>query len=148
VEGLTIRPLDAADADAVERITRLSPEASDWPAESYEGLPAWVAESEGGVVGLLVARIVADEMEILNLAVDPASRRKGAGAALLDAALEHGGRAGAARVFLEVRESNLEARRFYERRGFSLAGRRVRYYRQPEEDALLMAREVAPAPAA
>jgi ribosomal-protein-alanine acetyltransferase len=143
---MTIRPLDGADAEAVERITRLSPEAADWPMGSYSGLPAWVAESEGRVVGLLVARIAADEMEILNLAVDPESRRRGAGTALVDVALEHGRRAGAARVFLEVRESNLAARRFYERRGFAVTGRRSRYYRQPEEDALLMTREVAPMP--
>jgi ribosomal-protein-alanine acetyltransferase len=146
VEGLTIRPLNAADAESVERITRLSSEAADWPAESYLGLPAWVAESDGRVVGMLAARIAADEMEILNLAVDPSSRGRGAGTALLDAALEHGRRAGAARVFLEVRESNADAQRFYERHGFSVAGRRLRYYRQPEEDALLMVREVAPAP--
>ncbi|MDE3137719.1 MAG: ribosomal protein S18-alanine N-acetyltransferase [Acidobacteriota bacterium] len=143
---MTIRPLDPADAEAVERITRLSPEAADWPMESYRGLPAWVAESDGRVLGLLVARIAADEMEILNLAVEPASRRRGAGTALVDAAVEHGRRTGAARVFLEVRESNLVAQRFYERRGFAVTGRRLRYYRQPEEDALLMAREVAPAP--
>ena len=145
MEGLTIRPLAAADAESVERITRLSPEAADWPAESYTGLPAWAAESEGRVIGLLVARIAADEMEILNLAVEPASRRRGAGTALLDAALEYGRRAGASRVFLEVRESNLVAQRFYERHGFAASGRRLRYYRQPEEDALLMTREVAPA---
>jgi ribosomal-protein-alanine N-acetyltransferase len=143
---MTIRPLATADAEAIERITRLSPEAAQWPVESYEGLPAWVAESEGRVVGLLVARIAADEMEILNLAVEPESRRRGTGTTLLDFALEHGRRAGATRIFLEVRESNLGARRFYEQRGFAVTGRRLRYYRQPDEDALLMARAVAAAP--
>jgi ribosomal-protein-alanine acetyltransferase len=142
VEGLTIRLLRAADTEAVDRITALSPEAAHWPAESYLGLPGWVAESESGVVGVLVARIAADEMEILNLAVEPDWRRGGAGSALLQAALEHGRRAGAARVFLEVRQSNQTARRFYERHGFAVAGRRVRYYRQPEEDALMMSRSV------
>jgi ribosomal-protein-alanine N-acetyltransferase len=142
VEGLTIRPLRSSDAESVERITALSPEAAHWPAQSYLGLPGWVAESEAGVVGLLVARVAADEMEILNLAVDPRWRRRGAGTALVEAALDHGLRAGAARVFLEVRESNGVARRFYQRQGFAVTGRRVRYYHQPEEDALIMAREV------
>jgi ribosomal-protein-alanine N-acetyltransferase len=64
----------------------------------------------------------------------------------VDFALEHGRRAGATRIFLEVRESNLGARRFYEQRGFAVTGRRLRYYRQPDEDALLMARAVAAAP--
>ena len=142
MEGLTIRLLRAADADAVDRITALSPEAAHWPAESYLGLPGWVAESEAGVVGLLVARVAADEMEILNLAVEPAWRRRGAASALLQAAIEHGRRAGAARVFREVRQSTQAARQFYERHGFAVAGRRVRYYRQPEEDALVMSRAV------
>jgi ribosomal-protein-alanine N-acetyltransferase len=142
VEGLTIRPLRSSDAESVERITALSPEAAHWPAQSYLGLPGWVAESEAGVVGLLVARVAADEMEILNLAVDPRWRRRGAGTALVEAALDHGLRAGAARVFLEVRETNGAARRFYQQQGFAVTGRRVRYYHQPEEDALIMAREV------
>lgn len=142
MEGLTIRPLRAADAEAVEGITKLSPEASHWPAQSYLGLPCWVAESEAGIIGLLVARIAADEMEILNLAVDPRWRRRGAGGALVATALGHGRRAGATRVFLEVRESNRAAREFYERQGFTVAGRRVRYYHQPAEDAILMARHV------
>lgn len=138
---MTIRRLRAADIEAVERITALSPEAAHWPAQSYLGLPGWVAESEAVVVGLLVARVAAEEMEILNLAVEPRWRRRGVGTALVEAAIEHARRAGVARVFLEVRESNRVARRFYRRQGFAVAGRRVGYYRRPDEDALVMARE-------
>lgn len=146
MEGLTIRPYRADDAEAVERVTARSPEAAQWPAVSYLGLPAWVAESEGGVIGLLAARIAADEMEIVNLAVDPASRRRGAASALLAEALAHGRRSGAVRVFLEVRESNRTAREFYERRGFGAVGRRPLYYALPQEDALVMARPLEPGP--
>ena len=135
-----IRPLAAADLEAVARITHESPEAANWPPESYGGFPGWVAETEGEVVGLAVGRVAADELEILNLAVTPERRRRGIGSALLGAALDHGRRAGAGRAFLEVRESNREARRFYERHGFADAGRRRGYYRGPEEDAVVMTR--------
>ena len=128
-----------ADDAAVEAITRRSPEAASWSAKGYAGLPAWVAETGGKVNGFLAARVVADEMEILNLAVDPDERGRGVGGALLGTAIEHGRRSGSRRAFLEVRESNRRAQRFYERHGFAVCGRRSRYYTHPEEDALLMA---------
>jgi ribosomal-protein-alanine acetyltransferase len=137
---MTIRHLRESDGPAIEAIARLSPEAARWPAKIHAGEAGWAAETEKGVVGFLVARIMADEMEILNLAVDPGERRRGVGGALLHAAIEHGQRCRARRAFLEVRESNRTARRFYERRGFVVFGRRRRYYSNPQEDALLMAR--------
>jgi ribosomal-protein-alanine N-acetyltransferase len=140
VEGLTIRPLAPEDAGSILRITREAPEAASWPVESLLQLPGWVAAMEGKVVGFVIARAVADEMEILNLAVEPAGRRQGIGGALLDNALAFGRRSGARRAFLEVRESNRGARRFYERHEFAVIGRRPRYYRDPIEDALVMAR--------
>jgi ribosomal-protein-alanine N-acetyltransferase len=143
---VTIRPLQASDAGAIERITRLSPEAAHWTSQGYQGLPGWVAENDGEVVGFLFARIAADEMEILNLAVEPAAREHGVGGALLAAALAYGAKAAVTSVFLEVRESNRRARQFYERRGFAVTGRRPRYYHRPEEDALVMAHAQAVAP--
>jgi [ribosomal protein S18]-alanine N-acetyltransferase len=144
VEGLTIRPIDPADAAALERIMAQSPEAAEWPVESYGGYPGWVAETEGEVAGFLVAHIAADELEILNLAVEPARRRRGIGSRLLDQALVFGRQSGARRAFLEVRESNNAAREFYASRGFAAIARRRGYYRQPVEDALLMARGLTP----
>lgn len=146
MERVTIRPLQATDAKAVERITRLSPEAAHWTFEGYRGLPGWVAEDDRVVLGFLFARIASDEMEILNLAVEPAAREHGVGGDLLSAALAYGAKAAVASVFLEVRESNLRARRFYERRGFAVTGRRPRYYHRPDEDALVMAHALAVAP--
>ena len=126
------------DGPAVEAVTLRSPEAAAWPAKSYAGLPVWVAESAGRVIGFLAARVAADEMEILNLAVDPDERGRGVGSALLGTAIEFARRSGSRRAFLEVRESNRRAQRFYERHGFAVFGRRSRYYTHPEEDALLM----------
>lgn len=146
MEGLTIRPLGRSDAAAVEHIVAFSPEAARWSPEGYLALPGWVAEEGDGVEGFLFARVAADEMEILNLAVEPAARERGAGSALLAAAFDYGRQAGAARAFLEVRESNLRARRFYQQRGFTVSGRRPRYYHHPVEDAVVMSCSFAVAP--
>jgi ribosomal-protein-alanine N-acetyltransferase len=142
VEGLNVRRCTSGDAAAVRGLAARSPEAADWVPERLDESLAWVAENSAGMAGFLVARTAADEMEILNLAVDPGARRQGVGSALLDAALEHGRSAVATRVFLEVRESNEAARRFYERHGFQVIGRRARYYRHPEEDAVLLGRRI------
>jgi ribosomal-protein-alanine N-acetyltransferase len=64
------------------------------------------------------------------------------GALLLDRILGAAAEFGARTVFLEVRESNASARKLYEARQFAVAGRRAKYYRQPEEDALIMRREI------
>ena len=143
MEGLNIRPFSPGDVAAVRRIVSLSPEAANWMPDGLGESLAWVAEIAAGVVGFVVVRTAADEMEILNLAVAPEARRQGVASALLDAAFEHSRRAGSARVFLEVRESNAAARRFYERRGFHAIGRRTRYYRHPDEDAVLLERRMS-----
>lgn len=146
MEGLTIRPLRPSDACDVERITERSPEAARWSPEGFLALPGWVADEGTGVEGFLFVRVAADEMEVLNLAVEPASRERGVGGALLAAALDYGRQAGAAKAFLEVRESNLRARRFYQQRGFAEAGRRPRYYHRPVEDAVVMSRPLIATP--
>lgn len=90
------------------------------------------------VRGYVVARHAADEGEILNLAVAPQGRREGVGRALARQALEGLRARGATTVYLEVRESNAAARRLYEGLGFESVGRRVRYYRDPIEDAVVL----------
>ena len=64
------------------------------------------------------------------------------GALLLDRILRSAAEFGARTVFLEVRESNEEARKLYEARGFEVAGKRTKYYRKPDEDALIMRRKL------
>jgi ribosomal-protein-alanine N-acetyltransferase len=134
------------DTDAVEELASRSPEAAQWARESYaalngEGHLAWVAVADGAVCGFFAARIVAGEAEILNLAVDPAKRRAGIANALLTEALRELRGRGAQTVFLEVRESNQAAIRFYEKTGFVQTGRRPGYYQDPSEAAVLMMRE-------
>lgn len=122
---------DATDADLPAMRQLL-----DWPklelGPSRRGL---VAGDDNGIIGALVASCpVPEEAEILHLAVAPEHRRRGVGGALLQAFLE--GRRG--RVFLEVRPSNVAARRLYQRFGFTEIGRRESYYQFPSEAAILL----------
>ncbi|HZH39938.1 MAG TPA: ribosomal protein S18-alanine N-acetyltransferase [Gemmatimonadales bacterium] len=90
------------------------------------------------VSGYLVARQMADEGEILNLGVAPASRRRGVGQSLVSAGLDRLRVLGARAVFLEVRESNVAARALYGRFAFTEVSKRPKYYRRPVEDAILL----------
>src|SRR5260370_42597833 len=93
-------------------ITEESSPAASWSRESYEelceseGFLAFVSERAGSVSGFVVGRRVADEGEILNVAVRRENRRKGEGQALLTAGLEQVARRGVTRVYLEGRRSN------------------------------------------
>jgi ribosomal-protein-alanine N-acetyltransferase len=101
-----------------------------------------VAEEEETICGLVVFRIMADEAEILNLAVDSSRRRRGTGSRLIQDVIAASNAMGVRKVFLEVRESNGAARKFYARMGFTETGRRRQYYRQPVEDALVLVRGI------
>jgi [ribosomal protein S18]-alanine N-acetyltransferase len=139
-----IRPFRPPDASTIAEILRDSAEAAQWPPESYANLANspggvfLVGEANAHVVGFVAARQVADEAEILNIAVHGDFRRKGIASALLVAALDKFRRSAIVRVFLELRESNLPARALYDRHGFLPSGRRKSYYRHPAEDALCM----------
>ena len=126
---MQVRPGLPADYPDVQRILELTPEAAQWTPDGYEFL---VAIQDEHLAGLLAWRYTApDEIEILNLAVDPFFRRTGVANALL-AALPQ------ATVFLEVRESNLAAQAFYLQARFAAIGARPRYYKNPEEGAIVM----------
>jgi ribosomal-protein-alanine N-acetyltransferase len=105
----------------------------------YQGTTrvALVIEEESGVQGFLVARAVESEWEIENIAISGAARRRGLGTRLVGEFLDYARKQGAEAVFLEVRESNQAARALYEKWAFEESGRRIRYYHEPEEDAIL-----------
>jgi ribosomal-protein-alanine N-acetyltransferase len=116
-----------------------------WPRASFLPLLgefAWAAESAGRVVGYLFGRVAADEAEVLNIAVHPDYRRRGIARALLTAALDGFGSGGARNAYLEVRAANEEAQAFYRNMGFREQGRRRRYYDDPLDDAVVMARPI------
>ncbi|HNV02223.1 MAG TPA: ribosomal protein S18-alanine N-acetyltransferase [Vicinamibacterales bacterium] len=95
-------------------------------------------------------RLVGGELQINNVAVRCALRRRGLGRELVTFVLRHGADKGAEAAYLEVRPSNEAARRLYAALGFVPAGTRPRYYSNPEEDALVLVRrplDAAPDPA-
>ncbi len=104
-----------------------------WTMSQCAGLMAmpgvWLILARGpdGVAGFALSRIVADEAELLLLAVRPAARRQGIGRALLARFDETAWRLGAGRVHLEVRDGN-PAVHLYRAAGFEMVGRRRNYY--------------------
>jgi ribosomal-protein-alanine N-acetyltransferase len=94
----------------------------------------------------LLGRVVADEAEILTLAVAPPLRRNGRAMALLEAAIAHVRAAGARALFLEVSTGNTAARALYARAGFTEVGRRFRYYANGS-DALVLRLDLSAAAA-
>jgi len=144
---LNVRPIEQRDIDSILAIQSASPEVSQWTMWDYNRvaqgeMAGWVAASDADILGFLVARRIANDIEILNFAVQPDFRRSGVGGALLQKALAWGSELNAERALLEVRASNYAALQFYERRGFVVTGRRPRYYTAPIEDALLLAAEI------
>ena len=94
--------------------------------------------ADRAIVGFIVARELADEIHINNVAVRPEFRGRGIGRRLLRAAVAWGRQRRARQAVLEVRAGNEAAQQLYRSCGFAVIGRRRRYYRAPVEDALLM----------
>lgn len=90
------------------------------------------------VVGYINYWVVFEELRIMNVAVLQAERRRGIACALLRETLRAGVARGANRAVLEVRASNAAALGLYEQMGFKRVSVRARYYKNPEEDAVLM----------
>lgn len=144
---MNTRPIESRDVEAILEIQTASPEVAQWTMWDYNRvargeMAGWVAVEENEILGFLVARRVGGDIEILNFAVQPEARRCGVGGMLLAAAMQWGSAVKAETVMLEVRASNFAALQFYERRGFSVVGRRPRYYMSPIEDALLLSATV------
>jgi len=112
-------------------------------AELENPVSRWFVALEDGVVrGYIGSHQVLEEAEVMNLAVDPAQRRRGVGELLLRHLCSVLRDAGAEYLLLEVRESNEPARRLYEKVGFRPVGRRPRYYQNPEETGIVMRKEL------
>lgn len=104
-------------------------------------LEAWVAvASDGTLVAFASARVVAEELEIFDVAVRRDRRGRGVGRLLVGHVLRVASGRGAQRAVLEVARSNAAARRVYETLGFTACGVRPGYYRGGTEDALVLAR--------
>jgi [ribosomal protein S18]-alanine N-acetyltransferase len=123
------------DLASIGQIQAASPQASQWDVHEYLKYSLLVAASDGRLAGFAVFRHLAEgESELLNLAVDPEFRRRGVGRRLVSAITS----ANPGSLWLEVRESNMGARKFYESLGFSESGQRPDYYSECHEGAIVM----------
>ncbi len=98
----------------------------------------------GAIAGFILARTVADEAEVLTVAVDPVRRRAGIGQALVEAVALNAAASGARSLFLEVASDNSAALALYRAAGFSPVGERPAYYRRAAGavDALVLRRDL------
>ncbi len=139
-----IEPMRLDDLDAVHAIERAS-FAAPWPENAYRSelesnrLASYlVARADDEIVGYGGMWLMVDEAHITTFAIHPAWRRQGIGERLLLAFLDLATDRHAREATLEVRLSNLPARRLYEKYGFRPVGLRPRYYSDDHEDALIM----------
>lgn len=149
---MILRNATTDDADAIATIAASSPGAALWRHDQYRQLIAMpdeyivlVAERDSQLVAFVIARIIVDEIEIQNIAVEPGSRSQGIGSQLVAKTLDIAANRGLGSALLEVRESNKAARNLYERHGFLEVGRRAKYYSDPEEAAVLYRKNLGPA---
>lgn len=149
---VNIRNGGANDIPLIMKLERSCAWAAHWSEAQYRFALTGQREPERIVIvaeaggsdlsGLLVARQVAPEWELENIAVVETARRQGIGSALLAALLQRVRSANGKKVWLEVRESNRSARKLYEKTGFRESGRRKGYYLNPPEDAVVYSQEI------
>jgi ribosomal-protein-alanine N-acetyltransferase len=152
-----IRPMRVDDLEQVQSIDQIS-FSMPWPENAYRfellensRAMSWVAEigaEPNGltdespfkplVVGVIVVWLIVDEVHIATLAVHPDYRGLGVGRQLVAEALQYGVQNGAVMATLEVRAHNMSAQALYRYFGFKVVGRRLRYYKDNNEDAILM----------
>ena len=128
---IAIRPATASYAQVLAELhTAAFPPGERWGPDAIAlqlGLPG-VFGLVADTGGFILARVAADEAEILTLAVDPAVQRRGLGRGLVQHALAEAGQLGARTMFLEVSANNDRAQRLYAACGFTRIGLRPRYY--------------------
>jgi len=141
---ISIRPATESDLDEIWRIQAASGQAAQWKPADYLRYQCLIAVESGAagmpagverITGFAVARQTApDELEVLNLAVDPPCRRRGVARGLIRQILDNY----RGTVWLEVRQSNTAARQLYHSFGFQVNSVRENYYSAPTESAIVM----------
>ena len=146
---MNLRPVGA---EASFDLADLHDKAFDrpWTALEFEDLlkspGAFAVLGEAGepaeAKGFILCRSIAGEAEILTIAVDPAARRRGWGAALVEVAAGVAAETGAEALFLEVAVDNAAAIALYQSTSFAKVGLRKGYYPHPDgaKDAVVMRR--------
>jgi ribosomal-protein-alanine N-acetyltransferase len=136
------------DVDAVTAIEKLV-FTDPWPKSAFREMleisnrvNLLLIAPDGDLAGYIFAQIVADELQIQNIAVAPPYRRQRLGALLLGKAEEEGAARGALCSVLDVRATNEAALGLYQSFGYRMIGRRKNYYRRPVCDALVLYRRL------
>ena len=143
-----ITPADTSHLDQVEEIENACFD-DPWSraifeeALTFERAVFLCAQAEDGtVLGFIVCTAILDEGNVDDIAVRPDCREQGVASSLLAAFHQYGRKYGLTSIFLEVRPSNQNAARLYEKFGYTEVGRRKNYYLSPKEDAIIMRTEL------
>jgi len=122
---------------------------SPWSINAFNGeikkpiSNLWALIEDKHLVGYICFWMFDNEIQVINFAVHPTNRRQRLGQSLLTRMIETGVSKGLKSIWLEVRPSNLAARSLYSKVGFHEVGRRPRYYKETNEDALIMTLELS-----
>lgn len=141
---LVLRPADPSDIPTLVAIEHQAGGHGRWQVSTFtEELRTawshtWVVQHEGGIAGFMVVWRVADEVQLLNIAVAQACQGRGFAKHMLNALHQWAQAQHLQKISLELRRSNTVALRLYQRCGFVVVGQRPRYYADTDEDALLM----------
>lgn len=152
--SISVRAAAEPDIEHIIAIERSWPHLSHWSVDAYNrllridsftsSLVAEIEASDGGpkIAGFVIYHVAERVSEIYNIAVESAHARAGIGAALMQGTLGASRKKGAHKLILEVRKSNRDAIRFYERFAFGIVGEQHNYYSNPLEDAFVMERDL------
>lgn len=147
MSSITIRRMAESDLEIVSSIER-EVFTDPWSLTAFKtdlnndmALPM-VAEFENKIVGYSNIYIVAGKAQIANFAVAPGFRNRGVGRLLMNEIVDRAEEKKCRVIFLEVRESNTPALELYKSYGFNAAGQRKDYYSKPEENAIIMVKEI------
>ncbi|MCW2235586.1 GNAT family N-acetyltransferase [Azospirillum canadense] len=137
-DAVTLQPAGPVEAAVMAALQQACFPDDPWDAHSIATLAgqagsfAVLALAGEDPVGFVLARVAAEDGEIIAIGVLPDARRGGVGRRLVAAARDGAGRLGATALFLEVAEDNAAARYLYKSCGFFPVGRRPGYYKRPE----------------
>ncbi len=142
-DGLVIRLAEIGDIEAIEQIA-LSNCKNPWNLIQFEEELEYAfsylycAELNFEIVGFVNMHIAAEDAHINEIAVDGIYRRRGIGDRLMHRCIEEAMSQGCEEISLEVREKNRAALGLYLSMGFQVIGTRPRFYRNPEDNAVIL----------
>ena len=97
-----------------------------------------IRTEEDRIIGFAGIMVIAEDAELLNIAVHPDCQSQGIGEMLMNTIIQQAWQQQAERILLEVRSGNRQAQALYEKKGFEVIGTRKNYYSNPTEDAIIM----------